>query len=147
MNAARLNVSAHIVVPDAAEAASWYARAFGAREQNPIPLPGGKLMSLELDFGQAVIHVASEFPQFGILSPLSIGGTATVLQLQTDDAQALWTRAIEAGALPRHPLADQFWGERHGQLTDPFGHRWNVAQRLREVPREEVIAAAAKLFG
>jgi len=142
-----MNVTAHIVVPDAAAAAAWYEKAFGARERNRIPLPGGRVMSVELAWGDTVVHVGSEFPAFGIVSPLSIGGTATVLQIDTDAADALWARAVDAGAQIRHPLADQFWGERHGQLVDPFGHRWNVAQRLREVPHDEVVAAAAKAFG
>jgi PhnB protein len=142
-----MNVTAHIVVPDAAAAAVWYEKALGAHERRRIPLPGGKVMSLEIELGETVIHIGSEFPAFGIVSPISIGGTATVLQIDTDDADALWGRAVGAGAQIRHPLADQFWGERHGQLVDPFGHRWNVAQRLREVPHDEVVAAAAKAFG
>jgi len=104
-------------------------------------------MSVELTIGDSSLHVGSEFPQFGIVSPLSIGGTATVLQIETADADALWARALEAGAEARSELSDQFWGERHGQLDDPFGHRWNVAQRLREVPHEEIVAAAAQVFG
>jgi PhnB protein len=83
----------------------------------------------------------------GIVSPLTIGGTATVLQLNTEDANGLWTRALDAGAEVRVEIADAFWGERHGQLTDPFGHRWNVAQRLRDVPQDEIVAAAAQAFG
>lgn len=141
-----MNLTAHIVVPDAAVAVAWYERAFGARERSRIPLPGGAVMSVEIAWGDTVIHVGSEFPAFGIVSPLSIGGTATVLQIDTDDADALWQRALGAGAQIHHPLADQFWGERHGQLVDPFGHRWNVAQRLREVPHDELVAAAAKAF-
>lgn len=142
-----MNVVAHIVVPDAAQACVWYADAFGARELNRIPLPGGKVMSVEVAFGDSVVHVGSEFPDMGIVSPLTIGGTATVLQLNTDDADGLWTSALDAGAEVRTELADAFWGERHGQLTDPFGHRWNVAQRLRDVPRDEIVAAAARAFG
>jgi PhnB protein len=144
---ARVDVTAHIVVPDAAAAADWYARAFGAAEASRIPLPSGGVMTVELRFGDSVVHVASEFPDAGIVSPLTIGGTATVLQLTTDDADALWAQALAAGAEVRHELADQFWGERHGQLTDPFGHLWNVAQRLRDVPPAEVAAAAAQMFG
>jgi PhnB protein len=142
-----MNVTAHIVVPEAAAAAAWYEKAFGARERSRIPLPGGAVMSVELAWGSSIVQVGSEFPAYGIVSPLTIGGTATVLQIETDDADALWQRAVAAGAQIRHPLADQFWGERHGQLVDPFGHRWNVAQRIREVPRDELVAAAAKAFG
>ena len=123
-----MRVSAHIVVPEAGAAADWYARAFGAVERSRTPI--GDVMTVELEFGDDVVHVAGEMPEAGIVSPLTIGGTATVLQLDTDDADALWARATAAGADVRHELADQFWGERHGQLTDPFGHRWNVAQPL-----------------
>jgi PhnB protein len=142
-----MNVEAHLVVPDADEAARWYASAFGARELSRIPLPGDTVMTVELAFGESVVHVGSEFPDMGIVSPLTIGDTATVLQINTDDASALWARATAAGAGARHELADTFWGERHGQLTDPFGHRWNVAQRLRDVPHDEIVAAAAQAFG
>jgi PhnB protein len=142
-----VNVDAHLVVPDADEAATWYASAFGARELSRIPLPGNRVMTVELAFGESVVHVGSEFPDMGILSPITIGDTATVLQINTDDANALWTRAVNAGAVARHQLADAFWGERHGQLTDPFGHRWNIAQRLRDVPHDDIVAAAALAFG
>jgi PhnB protein len=142
-----MDLAAHIVVPDAAEASGWYAQAFGARELSRIPLPGGTVMTIELAFGVSVVHVGSEFPDMGIVSPLTIGGTATVLQINTDDADGLWRRAVEAGAEPRHELADAFWGERHGQLGDPFGHRWNIAQRIRDVSHDEIVAAAAQIFG
>src|SRR5919202_4132291 len=103
--------------------------------------------AIQLAFGDSVVHVGSEFPDMGIVSPLAIGGTATVLQLNTDDADALWRRALGAGAEVRVALADAFWGERHGQLTDPFGHRWNIAQPLRDVSQEELEAGAAPAVG
>jgi uncharacterized glyoxalase superfamily protein PhnB len=142
-----MDLSAHLVVPDADAAADWYVRAFGAEEESRIPLPGARVLTVILRFGDARVHVGSEFPAVGIVSPLTLGGTATVLQIETDDAEALWRRAIGAGAAVRHPLADQFWGERHGQLSDPFGHRWNIAQPLRDVPQDELVAAAAQAFG
>src|SRR5690349_15067957 len=142
-----MKVSAHIVVPDAAQAAQWYAKAFGAREIARVPLPGDRVMAVEIALGESHIHVGSEFPDAGILSPLTIGGTATVLQVNVDDVETLWHRAVAAGASVRHPLWDAFWGERHGQITDPFGHRWNLAQRMREVGAAEIAAAAAKIFG
>jgi PhnB protein len=143
---ARLEIDAHTVVPDADAAAAWYARAFGAEEESRIPLPGGRVLSVVLRVGSSRVHVASEFLEFGVVSPLTIGGTATVLQINTADADALWARALEAGAEVHHELADQFWGERHGQLTDPFGHRWNIAQHLRDVPADEIAALAARMF-
>jgi PhnB protein len=142
-----MKIDAHIVVRDAARAADWYARALGAEERSRIPLPGGKLMSVELAFGESTVMVADEFPEAGILSPLSIGGTATVLNITTDGVDSLWQRALDAGAEVLHPLEDAFWGERHGQITDPFGHRWGLAQYIRDVPHDEVVRAAAKAFG
>jgi PhnB protein len=142
-----MKIDAHIVVRHAARAADWYARALGAEERSRIPLPGGKLMSVELAFGESTVMVADEFPEAGILSPLSIGGTATVLNITTDDVDSLWQRALDAGAEVLHPLEDAFWGERHGQITDPFGHRWGLAQHIRDLPHDEVVSAAAKAFG
>jgi PhnB protein len=139
-------ITPHIVVGDAAEASDWYAKAFGAEERSRIPLPGGKLMTVELWIGDSPVMVASEFPDMGIVSPLTIGGTATVLHLYTENVDVAWERAIAAGAEERTPLGDTFWGDRHGQLTDPFGHRWNLAQHIRDVSPEEVEKAAAETF-
>jgi PhnB protein len=142
-----LDITAHIVVPDADAASAWYARAFGAHEHGRIPLPSGKVITVEPHFGTSSVHVVSELPEAGILSPLSIGGTATVLQISTHDADALWQQALDAGAEISYPLADQFWGERRGQLIDPYGQRWNIAQHIHDVPTEELLAAAARSFG
>ena len=141
------SITPHIVVRDAAAAGEWYIRALGAEERNRVPLPGGKVLYLEVGFGDSSIMVADEFPDFGILSPLSIGDSAVVLHLFTADADALWHRALENGAEVVHPLDDQFWGDRQGQLRDPYGHKWNIAQHVRDVPAEEIAAAAAALFG
>jgi PhnB protein len=137
----------HIVVNDAAAAASWYAQALGAQERRRITLPGGNVMSLELRFGELAVMVADEFPEMDVLGPLSIGGTPVVLHLLTDDVDGLWQRALDAGAEVRHPLQDAFWGERHGQIVDPFGHRWGLSQHLRDVPDDEIARAAAEAFG
>ena len=140
-------ITPHVVVGDAAAAADWYKRVLGAEERNRIELPGGKLVQVELWFGDSAVMLADEFPEAGVLSPLSVDGTATVLHLYTNDVDALWNRAVDAGADVRQPLQDVFWGERYGQITDPFGHRWGLAQHLREVPRQEIEEAAAAMFG
>jgi uncharacterized glyoxalase superfamily protein PhnB len=72
---------------------------------------------------------------------------AGALNIDTDDVDALWARALEAGAEVFHPLQDAFWGDRNGQIVDPFGHRWSLSQHLRDVPAEEIAAAAAAMFG
>jgi PhnB protein len=81
-----------------------------------------------------------------VLAPPSIGGTPVVLALNVAAAEVVFAQAVAAGAEIRQPLAEMFWGDRHGQLEDPFGHRWNIAQHLRDVPHDEVIAAAAQAF-
>jgi PhnB protein len=139
-------ITPHIVVSEAASASEWYEKALGAEERSRVALPGGRLMYAELWFGDSPVMVASEFPDMGIVSPLTVGGTATVLQLYTDDVDSLWARAVTAGAEVRHELGDMFWGDRHGQITDPFGHRWNLAQHVRDVPPEEIARAAADVF-
>jgi PhnB protein len=140
-------ITPHIVVSDAARAADWYKQVLGAEERSRIEVPGGKLMQVEMWFGDSAVMLADEFPELGVLSPLSVDGTATVLHLYTNDVDALWKRAIDAGAEVRQPLQDVFWGERYGQITDPFGHRWGLAQHLRDVPRQEIADAASALFG
>lgn len=137
----------HIVVRDAARAADWYVRALGAEERRRVAIPGGRLMTVELWFGDSAVMIADEFPELDVWSPLAMGGTAVVLHVYTRDVDALWQRAVDAGAEVLHPLTDQFWGERHGQITDPFGHRWGLAQRIREVPDDEVARLAWQAFG
>jgi PhnB protein len=110
-------------------------------------VPGGRLLQVELRFGDATVMLADEFPELDVLSPLSLRGTATVLHLVVENVDAVWQRAVAAGAAVHQPLADAFWGERYGQITDPFGHRWGLAQRLRELPPEEVQRAGTALFG
>jgi PhnB protein len=140
------SITAHIVVREAAQAAAWYTATLGAEERARLAVPGGKLMQVELRFGDSTVMLADEFPELGVLSPLSIGGTATVLHLRTDDVDALWQRAVDGGAEVRQPLAEMFWGERYGQIVDPFGHRWGLAQHLRDVPQSELESAVAALF-
>jgi PhnB protein len=140
-------ITPHLVVQGAERAAGFYRDAFGAEELSRIPTPDGRLMSVELRIAGGLLHLADEFPEMGVLAPPSIGGTAVVLALEVSDAEAVFAQAVAAGAQVRQPLQDAFWGDRHGQLDDPFGHRWNVAQHLRDVPHDEVVAAAARAFG
>jgi uncharacterized glyoxalase superfamily protein PhnB len=140
-------ITPHLVVQGAERAATFYRDAFGAEELSRIPTPDGRLMSVRLRIAGGPLHLADEFPEMGVLAPPSIGGTAVVLALEVSDAEAVFAQAVAAGAQVRQPLQDAFWGDRHGQLDDPFGHRWNVAQHLRDVPHDEVVAAAARAFG
>jgi PhnB protein len=137
-----MQISAHIVVRGAADAADWYSRAFGFEEVSRLPVPDGRLMSLVMRYGDSVIHLCDEFPEMGV-----VAGSSDVHQLSTPDADALWSRAIGAGATVVRDLADAFWGERHGQLSDPHGRRWNVGQHVRDVPLAEQERVVASMFG
>ncbi|GHO56462.1 VOC family protein [Ktedonobacter robiniae] len=137
----------HIVVRDAGKAAEWYKEVLGAEERGRVPVPGGKFMQIELWFGNSAVMLADEFLDAGIFSLLAIGGTPVVLHLTTKKVEALWQRAIDAGAVILQPLQEQFWGDLHGQILDPFGYRWNLAQHLRDVPSEEIARIAASIFG
>ena len=146
-DAARHTVTPHLVVRDAAAASQWYQRALGAEERGRIPVPGGRFMQIELRFGDSTVMIADEFPELGVVSPRSVGGTVGALVIHTDDVDALWRRALEARAEVSVPLQEMFWGDRHGEIFDPFGHRWGLAQHLRDVPADQIRAAAAAMFG
>jgi len=139
-------ITPDVVVRDAARAVEWYTSVLGAEERLRIPVPDGRLMSVELRFGDSAVMLADEFPEMGIVSPQTLGGTYMALHLMVDDVDRVWQRALDAGAEVFHPLQDSFWGERHGQVIDPFGHRWGLAQHLRYVSPEELVGAAQEMF-
>jgi PhnB protein len=140
-------ITPHIVVKGAARAAEWYREAFGAEERGRIPVPDGRFIEIELRFGDSTVMIADEFPEMGVLSPQSLGGTYGALHIATDDVDALWKRVVDAQAEVIQPLQDMFWGDRHGQVVDPFGHRWGLSQHVRDVPHDEVVRATAAMFG
>jgi PhnB protein len=141
-----MQITPHLVVQGAERAAAFYRDAFGAEELSRIPTPDGRLMSVQLRIGDSRMHLADEFPELGVLAAPTIGGTPVVLALDVADAEAVFAQAVAAGAQVRQPLTDTFWGDLHGQLDDPFGHRWNVGQHLRDVPHDEIVAAATRMF-
>lgn len=137
----------HMVTGDPVRAAQWYESVLGAQEVSRITLPNGFVLIINLRFGDSEIAISDELPDQGIVSPLTLGGTYGALHLEVQDADAAWARALEAGAKVFQPLQDAFWGERTGQFIDPFGHRWAVAQRVRDVPHDEVVRLAAEAYG
>ena len=137
----------HFVTRDPAAAAAWYTAVLGAGETSRITLPGGQILTIELRLGDSTLALSDEFPDLGIVSPLTLGGTYGALHLAVPDAETVWRRALDAGATEFEPLHDAFWGDRTGQFIDPFGHRWAVDQHLRDVPHEEVVRLAAAAFG
>lgn len=139
-------LTAHIVVRGAGQAAEWYEQALGARLGNRIQVPDGRYMQIEVVFGDSRVMIADEFPEMGAVSPQTLGGTYGALSLDVDDVDAAWQRALAAGATEFHPLQDAFWGERQGQILDPFGHRWGLAQQIETVSPEEIQRRATVFF-
>ena len=140
-------LTSHLVTRDPNAASAWYCSVLGAVEMSRITLPSGQVMTIELRFGDSELHIADEFPDVGIISPLTLGGTYGALHLAVNDVDSVWAKALGAGATEHEPLHDAFWGDRTGQFIDPFGHRWAVDQHLRDVPHEEVVRLAAEAFG
>jgi PhnB protein len=141
------DVTPHIVVRGADRAAAWYERALNAKSGARIPIPDGRFMQIELLFGESQVMISDEFPEFGAVSPLTLGGTYGALTITTDAVDELWERALAEGAQAHSPLQNAFWGERHGQIIDPFGHRWGLAQHLEDVSHDEIVRRAAEAFG
>lgn len=132
-------VTCHLVVRGAAEAIDFYRLAFGAVEVFRMTDPGdGRVGHAELRFGETLVMLADEYPDFGALGPESIGGSPVILHLQTNDVDALVKRAVAAGATLLRAPADQSYGERVGQVLDPFGHRWTLDQRIEELHPAEM---------
>ncbi|MEU8175352.1 VOC family protein [Microbispora hainanensis] len=140
------HIAIHLVVSDPDKAAAWYAAALGARETGRLTLPGGRTLTVDLVLGDTRLAVAGEMPDRGMRSPAALGGTSAALHLQVADVDAAWDRALKEAATVFEPLHDAFWGERTGQLLDPYGHRWALNQHIRDLSQEEIASAAAKLF-
>jgi len=140
-------LTSHLVIRDPNAAAVWYASVLGAVETSRITLPGGQVLTIELRFGDSTLAIADEFPDMGVISPLTLGGTYGALHLAVDKVDEVWQKALDAGATEFEPLHDAFWGDRTGQFVDPFGHRWALDQHLHDVPHDEVVRLAGKAFG
>ena len=131
------SVTPYLVVDDAKAAIEFYKRAFGAEEKFRLPM-GDRIGHAELQIGDSVVMLADEFPDMGHLGPKSRGGATSSIVLYVEDVNTAFPKAIQAGATETKPLEDQFWGDRMGTLTDPFGHVWSLATNVREVPPEEM---------
>lgn len=136
------SVTPHLVCAGAADAIGFYKQAFGAVELARMAGPDGKLMHAEIRIGNSVLMLADEFPEWGSIGPKTLKGSPVVIHLYVEDADAIYTQATAAGATVIMPLQDMFWGDRYGQVEDPFGHRWSIATHVRDVSPEEMQKAA-----
>ena len=131
-------VSPYLIIKNAAAAIEFYKKAFGARETMRMPGPDGRVMHAEIQIGDSMIMICDEMPEYGTRSPQSLGGTPVSLFLYVPDVDALFQQAVTAGAKVDMPVADQFWGDRYGKLTDPYGHQWSIATHTEDLTPEEI---------
>ena len=137
MNAVR-SVSLYMCIAGASAALDFYRDAFGAKELSRLVEPDGKIGHAEIEIGNIVLMIADEYPDYGVLSPKTIGGSPVRIHLYVPDVDAFAERAINAGATLVRPIQDQFYGDRSGQIADPFGYTWIVATHQKDVPPEEM---------
>jgi PhnB protein len=137
----------HLELRGAARAIDFYKAAFGAREvlRNLGP-DGRKIMHAQLQIGDSMLLLHDEFAESGGESPHTLEGSGVTLHLYVEDVDAAWARAVAAGAKVEMPLADMFWGDRYGQLVDPFGHRWSLASKKEQLTPEQMRQRAAQFF-
>jgi len=139
------SLTPHLVCDDASAAIAFYKAAFGAVETMRLPGPGGKLMHAALRIGDSTLMLVDENPEWGALGPKRLKGSPVTIHLYVPDADAAVAQAVAAGAKVTMPVADQFWGDRYGQLEDPFGHHWSVATPQRELSLDEMRQAMSKM--
>jgi PhnB protein len=140
------SVTPYLICDPAADAIEYYKKAFGATELFRMDHEG-KVGHAELKIGDSPIMLADEFPQMGYRSPKALGGTPVSIMIYVEDVDTVYQRAIDAGATEVKPLQDQFYGDRSGTLTDPFGHVWTVATHKEDVTMEEMNRRMASAHG
>ncbi len=131
-------VSPYLFVDGAAEAIEFYSSVFGASERMRMPGPGGKIGHCELQLGDSLVMVADAFPEMGGRSPAAVGGSPVIVSVYMEDVDAVFERAVQAGATAVRPPENQFYGDRAGQFEDPFGHLWSVATHVEDVSPDEM---------
>jgi PhnB protein len=140
-------VTPYLCVDGADAAIEFYSSVLGATERMRMPAPDGKIGHAELEIGDSVVMLADEFPDMGIRSPRALGGTPVTISLYVTDVDAVFDRAVKAGATALRPVRDEFYGDRTGQFEDPFGHRWSVATHIEDVPPDEMAKRASEALG
>ncbi len=137
-------VTPYLIVDGAAAAIDFYKSVLGATERMRMAGPDGKLGHAELEIGDSVIMLADEHPEMNARGPKTVGGTPVFLHVYVDDADSVFERAVEAGAEALQPVEDKFYGDRSGGFEDPFGHHWNVATHVEDIPPDEMSKRAAE---
>ena len=139
-------VTPYLIVADAAAALKFYKEVFGAVEEMRVEWPGGKIGHAEFMIGDSRVMLASEFPEIGAVAPTTVGGSSVTLAIYTADVDAMFSRALAAGAKEERPVANQFYGDRSGMITDPFGHKWSLSTHIEDVSPEEMKRRQEAMF-
>jgi PhnB protein len=136
----------YLCVKDAARAIDFYGRAFGAREKFRLTEPSGRIGHAEIEFGEVILMLSDEFPEYGIHAPQPGAATPFSIHLHVDDADAMIESAVAAGATLERKPQDEFYGERSGVVRCPFGHRWLIGHHLEDVTPEEMQRRYTKIL-
>jgi PhnB protein len=143
-------LSPHLTVDNAAAAIDFYVNAFDAVEVVRVPRPDGKLVHASVRINGFLVMLNDDFPEMSggkSMTPKALGGTPVTVHLTVTDVDAMFQRALDAGATEIVPLEEQFWGDRYGMVADPFGHHWSLGQPVREVSLDELAAAMSGQAG
>jgi PhnB protein len=139
-------VVTYLAIDGAAKALEFYKNAFGAKELARQATPDGKIIHASMKIGNTTVMMSDIFPGSDAKSPLELGTSPVTLHINSDDVDALWNRALAAGAKVSMPLENQFWGDRYGQLVDPFGHHWSMSMKAK-MSKEEMEAKQKEAMG
>jgi PhnB protein len=140
-------VTPYLYIDGAKAAIDFYTSIFGAEVRMTMPGPDGKIGHAELTLGGSVIMLADEFPEMGARGPKTVGGSPVSLHVYVEDVDDTFARALAAGASSLRPVEDKFYGDRGGELEDPFGHRWSIASHTEDLTPEEMEARMGQLPG
>jgi PhnB protein len=140
-------ITIHMIVKNADKASAWYRDVFAGEEQSRITLADGRLIHVEVRIGDSSLMLADEFPEHDAVAPPPEIASAVAFYLHLNDVDVVWTRALTAGATEHRSLQDTPFGEREGQILDPFGYRWGLTQHTQDVSIDEMSRAAGQIFG
>ena len=138
-------ITPHLICAGASDAIAFYKKAFNATEQGRLPGPDGRLMHAALRIGDSALMLVDEMPEFGALGPKALKGSSVTIHLYVPDVDAAIAQAVAAGATLKMPAADMFWGDRYGQVEDPFGHKWSLATHTRDLTEAQIKEGMARM--
>lgn len=139
-------VTPYLLIQGASDAIAFYVRVFGAEEITRLTAPDGRIGHAEIRIGSSTIMIADEHPEMDFLGPKSRGGTTVSLLIYVADADKVFSDALEAGAMELRPICDQFYGDRSGSITDPWGHVWSIATHLEDISPAELKRRFEELY-